>query len=345
MAQEIFDKVKAILKDIKEEAPKNAAELEQFRIKYLGSKNILKPLFGEIRNIPNERKKEFGQLVNTVKQGAEAKLAELKLTLAGAEETTESENLDLSAPGEPIPMGSRHPVSIVQNKIIDIFNRIGFTVAQDREIEDDWHNFSALNTPADHPARDMQDTYYLKDNVERLLRTHTSSVQVRTMTSQKPPIRAIFPGRVYRNETISARAHCQFHQVEGLYIDENVSFADLKQTIDYFAKEMYGPNTKIRVRPSFFPFTEPSAEIDVSCFICDGDGCNVCKYTNWVEIGGCGMVDPNVLENCGIDPDKYTGFAFGMGVERIAMLRYRINDIRLLFENDVRFLSQFKSAW
>ncbi len=345
MAQEIFDKVNAILKDIQGAAPTNAEELEQFRIKYLGSKNVLRPLFGEIRNIPNERKKEFGQLVNTVKQGAEAKLAELKLSLAGAEEAAESENLDLTAPGEPIPMGSRHPVSIVQNRIIDIFSRIGFTVAQDREIEDDWHNFSALNTPEDHPARDMQDTYYLKDNVERLLRTHTSSVQVRTMTSQKPPIRAIFPGRVYRNETISARAHCQFHQVEGLYIDENVSFADLKQTIDYFAKEMYGPNTKIRVRPSFFPFTEPSAEVDVSCFICDGDGCNVCKYTKWVEIGGCGMVDPNVLENCGIDPDKYTGFAFGMGVERIAMLRYRINDIRLLFENDVRFLSQFKSAW
>ncbi len=345
MAQEIFDKVNAILKDIQGAAPTNVEELEQFRIKYLGSKNILKPLFGEIRNIPNERKKEFGQLVNTVKQGAEAKLAELKLSLAGAEEAAESENLDLTAPGEPIPMGSRHPVSIVQNRIIDIFSRIGFTVAQDREIEDDWHNFSALNTPEDHPARDMQDTYYLKDNVERLLRTHTSSVQVRTMTSQKPPIRAIFPGRVYRNETISARAHCQFHQVEGLYIDENVSFADLKQTIDYFAKEMYGPNTKIRVRPSFFPFTEPSAEVDVSCFICNGAGCNVCKYTNWVEIGGCGMVDPNVLENCGIDPDKYTGFAFGMGVERIAMLKYRINDIRLLFENDVRFLSQFKSAW
>lgn len=344
MAQEIFDKVNTLLTTMKAEAPSNAKEAEQFRIKYLGSKNILKPLFGEIRNIPNERKREFGQLVNSVKEAAEAKYEQIKAAAAEASEAQDADALDLTAPGEPLPIGSRHPVSIIMNRIVETFSRIGFTVAQNREIEDDWHNFTALNTPEDHPARDMQDTYYLLHDQERLLRTHTSSVQIRTMEEQKPPIRAIFPGRVYRNETISARAHCQFHQVEGLYIDKDVSFADLKQTIEYFAKEMFGHQTKIRLRPSFFPFTEPSAEVDISCFICGGDGCNVCKYTTWVEIGGCGMVDPNVLKNCGIDPDEYTGFAFGMGVERIAMLKYRINDIRLLFENDVRFLSQFKSA-
>ncbi len=344
MAQEIFDKVKVILAEIENTNPSSAEETEQFRIKYLGSKNILKPLFGEIRNVPNERKKEFGQLVNSVKEAAEKKLESVKSKVAEADEAAEANSLDLTAPGEPLSVGTRHPVSIIMNKIVETFSRIGFTVAQDREIEDDWHNFTALNTPADHPARDMQDTYYLLHDTEKLLRTHTSSVQIRTMENQKPPIRAIFPGRVYRNETISARAHCQFHQVEGLYIDENVSFSDLKQTIEYFAKEVFGHQTKIRLRPSYFPFTEPSAEVDISCFICGGDGCNVCKYTTWVEIGGCGMVDPKVLENCGIDSQKYTGFAFGMGVERIAMLKYRINDIRLLFENDVRFLNQFKSA-
>lgn len=344
MAQEIFDKVNALLAKINSATPSGKDEIEQFRIQYLGSKNVLKPLFGEIRNIPNERKKEFGQLVNSLKQAAEVKYEELKQAADSASEADEAKGLDMTAPGEPQPMGSRHPVSIVMNRIVETFSRIGFTVAQDREIEDDWHNFTALNTPADHPARDMQDTYYLLNDTERLLRTHTSSVQIRTMEKQQPPIRAIFPGRVYRNETISARAHCQFHQVEGLYIDENVSFADLKQTIEYFAKELFGHQTKIRLRPSFFPFTEPSAEVDISCFICDGAGCNVCKKTTWVEIGGCGMIDPNVLENCGIDPVKYTGFAFGMGVERIAMLKYRINDIRLLFENDVRFLNQFSSA-
>ncbi len=345
MSVEIFDKVKSVLGEIETASPQTPEEVEQFRIRYLGSKNIIKPLFGEIRHIPNEQKKEFGQLVNTVKLAAENKFQNLKSTIEAAADNAEGISIDLTAPGESINFGSRHPISITLNRIIDIFTRIGFNVAEDREIEDDWHNFTAMNTPADHPARDMQDTFYLKDSKEMLLRTHTSSVQARLMTAQQPPIRIIAPGRVYRNETISARSHCQFHQVEGLYIDENVSFADMKQTLLYFAQEMYGPETKIRLRPSFFPFTEPSAEMDVSCFICDAEGCSVCKYTGWVEILGCGMVDPEVLKNCGIDPDKYTGFAFGMGIERQAMMLYQINDIRLLFENDVRFLNQFKSAW
>lgn len=340
----MFDKVKDILAEIETASPATAAELEQFRIQYLGSKNILKPLMGAIREIPNEQKKEYGQLVNQTKQAAEAKFNAVKEQLAVAADTSEGEGLDLTATAEPIALGSRHPISITMNRIIDIFAKIGFTVAEDREIEDDWHNFTAMNTPEDHPARDMQDTFYLQDSTNMLLRTHTSSVQARVMAHQKPPIRIIAPGRVYRNETISARAHCQFHQVEGLYVDENVSFADLKQTLLYFAQEMYGKDTQIRLRPSYFPFTEPSAEMDVSCFICNAEGCNVCKYTGWVEVLGCGMVDPKVLENCGIDSAKYTGFAFGMGIERQAMMKYRINDIRLLFENDIRFLKQFTSA-
>ncbi len=344
MAAEIFDQLKTILQDIESANPQGAEEIEQYRIKYLGSKNILKPLMGEIRNVPNEQKKEFGQLVNKLKQTAEQKHQDLKEASESASEQADAKQLDLSAPAEPLPMGSRHPISIIMKQIVDIFARIGFTVAEDREIEDDWHNFTAMNTPEDHPARDMQDTFYLKDSTNMLLRTHTSSVQSRLMKNQKPPIRIIAPGRVYRNETISARAHCQFHQVEGLYVDENVSFADMKQTLLYFAQEMFGADTKIRLRPSYFPFTEPSAEMDISCFICNGEGCNICKHTKWVEILGCGMVDPKVLENCGIDSEKYTGFAFGMGIERQAMLRYRIDDIRLLFENDVRFLEQFKSA-
>ncbi len=345
MATEIFEKVQQVLEEIKVDSPQNPEEIEQFRIRYLGSKNIIKPLFGEIRNVPNEKKKEFGQLVNAVKQAAEQKFQQLKSAAESAADQAEGADIDLTAPAEPVDLGSRHPISITLNRIIDIFSRIGFAVAENREIEDDWHNFTAMNTPEDHPARDMQDTFYLKDSTKMLLRTHTSSVQARTMTSQQPPIRIIAPGRVYRNETISARSHCQFHQVEGLYIDENVSFADMKQTLLYFAQEMYGPETKIRLRPSFFPFTEPSAEMDVSCFICDAEGCSVCKYTGWVEILGCGMVDPEVLKNCGIDHEKYTGFAWGMGIERQAMMLYQINDIRLLFENDARFLNQFKSAW
>ena len=344
MSVEIFAKLKEIKEEIENASPNSKEQIEQFRIKYLGTKNIIKPLFGEIRNIANDQKKEFGQLVNSVKVAAETKFQSLQDVVDAAADEASASNIDLSAPPEPLALGTRHPISITMNRIIEIFSRIGFTVAEEREIEDDWHNFTAMNTPENHPARDMQDTYYLKDSTSMLLRTHTSSVQARTMTTQQPPIRIIAPGRVYRNETVSARSHCQFHQVEGLYVDENVSFADMRQTLLYFAKEMYGENTKIRLRPSFFPFTEPSAEMDVSCFICDGAGCNVCKYTGWVEILGCGMIDPNVLDNCGIDSKKYTGFAFGMGIERQAMLRYKVNDIRLFFENDVRFLNQFKSA-
>lgn len=344
MASEAFEKVKELLSEIDDTVLKNKEELEQFRIKYLGSKNILKPLMGEIKTIANEQKKQYGQLVNQLKKKAEEKFSNLKDSIESSADAEQAQEIDLTAPGEPGELGTTHPITITLNRIIDIFGKIGFAVAEDREIEDDWHNFTAMNTPEDHPARDMQDTFYLQDSTTMLLRTHTSSVQSRTMKEQQPPIRIIAPGRVYRNETISARAHCQFHQVEGLYIDENVSFADLKQTLLYFAQEMYGPETKIRLRPSYFPFTEPSAEMDVSCFICNAEGCNVCKYTGWVEIMGCGMVDPKVLDNCGIDSKRYTGFAFGMGIERQAMLLWKINDIRLLFENDVRFLKQFKSA-
>lgn len=344
MASEAFEKVKKLLSEIDDTVLKNKEELEQFRIKYLGSKNILKPLMGEIKTIANEQKKQYGQLVNQLKKKAEEKFSNLKDSIESSADAEQAQEIDLTAPGEPGELGTTHPITITLNRIIDIFGKIGFAVAEDREIEDDWHNFTAMNTPEDHPARDMQDTFYLQDSTTMLLRTHTSSVQSRTMKEQQPPIRIIAPGRVYRNETISARAHCQFHQVEGLYIDENVSFADLKQTLLYFAQEMYGPETKIRLRPSYFPFTEPSAEMDVSCFICNAEGCNVCKYTGWVEIMGCGMVDPKVLDNCGIDSKRYTGFAFGMGIERQAMLLWKINDIRLLFENDVRFLKQFKSA-
>lgn len=344
MAQEIFQKVEQIIAEITAANPQTPEAVEQFRIKYLGSKNILKPLMGEIRNIPNEQKRDYGQLVNKAKQTAEAKLQELKAAAESAAEDSAAANIDLTAPAEPAELGARHPIAVMMNRIISIFEKIGFEVVEEREIEDDWHNFTAMNTAEDHPARDMQDTYYLQNSTEMLLRTHTSSVQARTMTSQQPPIRIIAPGRVYRNETISARSHCQFHQVEGLYIDEGVSFADLKQTLLYFTQEMFGKEAGIRLRPSYFPFTEPSAEMDVSCFICNAKGCNVCKYTGWVEILGCGMVDPQVLENCGIDSKKYTGFAFGMGIERQAMMQYDVNDIRLFFENDVRFLKQFSSA-
>lgn len=346
--QEIFDKANAVLAVINDAKPSNAEELEQFRIQYLGSKNVLKDLFGAMAQLPGERKKEYGQLMNTLKAAAEAKFEERGVNLAtelglfGQKSTTEIP--DLTAPGYPLSLGTRHPLSIVKNKMIDIFARIGFTVAEGPEIEDDWHNFTALGTPKDHPARDMQDTFYITEDKEWMLRTHTSSVQVRMMEAQKPPLRMIMPGRVFRNETISARAHCTFHQVEGLYIDENVSFADLKQTMFYFAQEMFGRDTQVRFRPSFFPFTEPSAEMDISCFICGGSGCPVCKHSGWVEIGGCGMVDPIVLENCKLDPIKYSGFAFGMGIERITMLKYQINDLRLFFENDVRLLKQFEGA-
>ncbi|MEZ5006884.1 MAG: phenylalanine--tRNA ligase subunit alpha [Chitinophagales bacterium] len=341
--QDIFNKPKVLLEEIASTEINSPESLEQFRIKFLGTKNILKPLFGEIRNVPNERKKEYGQLLNEVKQAAEAKFSDFQSSFQQKEEE-KVDDIDVTAPGIPMPIGARHPINLVRNKIIEIFNKLGFTVTDDREIEDDWHNFTALNMPEDHTARDMQDTFFIQTNPDVVLRTQTSSVQVRVMESQEPPIRILSPGRVYRNETISARAHCFFHQVEGLYIDKDVSFGDLKQTLFFFAQEMFGPDTKIKLRPSYFPFTEPSAEVDVSCFICNSKGCNVCKYTGWVEILGCGMVDPAVLENCGIDPNVYSGYAFGMGVERIAMLKYQINDIRLLSENDIRFLSQFKGA-
>jgi len=317
--------------------------IEEFRIKWLGTKGLVKSVLGEMKQVPNDRKKEFGQVLNEFKLFTEAKFQSLTENSVGAD-SGHSEQIDWSLPGDPIAVGTRHPLSIVRNQIVSIFKRLGFAVAEGPEIEDDWHNFGAMNLPEDHPARDMQDTFYINQNPAWLLRTHTSSVQARVMENQKPPIRVICPGRVYRNETISARAHCFFHQVEGLYIDENVSFADLKQTLYFFVQEMFGKDTKVRFRPSYFPFTEPSAEMDISCLICEGKGCNVCKHTGWVEILGSGMVHPKVLENFGIDANKYTGFAFGMGVERICQLKYRVNDLRLYSQNDVRFLKQFTGA-
>jgi len=317
--------------------------VEAFRIKYLGTKGLVKAIMGEMKNVPNEQKKEFGQVLNEFKQFTEAKYELLKESVA-ASGGSSAIDIDWSLPGDPVPVGSRHPLSIVRNQVLSIFKRLGFAVAEGPEIEDDWHNFGAMNLPEDHPARDMQDTFYINQNPAWLLRTHTSSVQARVMETQKPPIRVICPGRVYRNETISARAHCFFHQVEGLYIDENVSFADLKQTLYFFVQEMFGKDTRVRFRPSYFPFTEPSAEMDISCLICGGSGCNVCKHTGWVEILGSGMVHPKVLENFGIDSNKYTGFAFGMGLERICQLKYRVNDLRLYSQNDIRFLQQFTGA-
>lgn len=324
-------------------------DAETYRIKYLGTKGLVKAIMGEMKNVAAENKKEAGQLLNEFKLFAEAKYEELKAATnngqsAGSGGRETSNGLDFSLPADILPLGTRHPISIVKNKIVSIFQRLGFAVAEGPEIEDDFHNFTALNLPENHPARDMQDTFYISQNPDWLLRTHTSSVQVREMQKGKLPIRIICPGRVYRNETISARAHCFFHQVEGLYIAENVSFADLKQTLYFFVQEMFGKDVKVRFRPSYFPFTEPSAEMDISCLICGGEGCSVCKKTGWVEILGCGMVHPNVLDNCSIDSNKYTGFAFGMGIERITMLKYQIKDLRLFSENDVRFLKQFTSA-
>jgi phenylalanyl-tRNA synthetase alpha chain len=329
------------------------ADAETFRIKYLATKGLVKAIMGEMKNVAAENKKEAGQLLNEFKLFAESKYEELKASAnnpqgPAGEHRTRANEMDISLPADPLPLGSRHPISLVKNKIISIFQRLGFAVAEGPEIEDDFHNFTALNLPENHPARDMQDTFYISHHAsggtDWLLRTHTSSVQVREMQKGKLPIRIICPGRVYRNETISARAHCFFHQVEGLYIAENVSFADLKQTLYFFVQEMVTKDFKVRFRPSYFPFTEPSAEMDISCPICDGEGCSVCKKTGWVEILGCGMVHPNVLDNCGIDSNKYTGFAFGMGIERITMLKYQIKDLRLFSENDVRFLKQFTSA-
>ncbi len=338
--RDLIEKYKA---EVKDENPFLIEEVESFRIKYLGTKGLVKTIMGEMKNVAAENKKEAGQLLNEFKMFVEEKFATFDY-IGTTNENKNTTNLDLTLPGTPTPIGTRHPISIVKNKIVGIFNKLGFSVAEGPEIEDDFHNFSALNLPENHPARDMQDTFYIAQNPDWLLRTHTSSVQTREMQKGKLPLRIICPGRVFRNETISARAHCFFNQVEGLYIAENVSFADLKQTLYYFVTEMFGKNVKVRFRPSYFPFTEPSAEMDISCLLCNGKGCNVCKKTGWVEILGCGMVHPKVLENCGIDSNKYTGFAFGMGIERITMLSYQIKDLRLFSENDVRFLRQFESA-
>ena len=340
------DKIQAYIEDIQatqiENIQDRAARVEMFRVKYLGKKGVINELFEQFKAVPNDEKKELGKALNMLKTAATQKIEEFK-AFVEEHQTQESTN-DLTMPTDFSEMGSRHVLSVVMNEIIDIFSRIGFTVAESVEIEDDWHLFSALNFPHDHPARDMQDTFFVEKEEgkqEVALRTHTSSVQVRVMENNKPPIRIIAPGRVFRNEAISARAHCIFHQVEALYVDKNVSFADLKQTLLYFAKEMFGEQTQIRLRPSYFPFTEPSAEMDISCGICGGKGCNICKGTGWLEILGCGMVDPNVLKACGIDPNEYSGFALGMGVERMAMLKYQVRDLRLYFENDLRFLKQF----
>jgi phenylalanyl-tRNA synthetase alpha chain len=320
----------------------DSKQAEEFRIKFIGSKGLIKDLYAELKNITADQKREFGQQINQLKNQAEEKYNQAKENLSDSD--VKNDKFDLTRPGFDESIGSRHPLSIVRSEIIEIFKKIGFAVSEGPEIEDDWHNFSALNFPPEHPARDMQDTFFIeKGEQEIALRTHTSSVQVRVMENSTPPIRTISPGRVYRNEAISARAHCFFHQVEGLYIDKGVSFADLKQTLLYFAKELFGEKAQIRMRPSYFPFTEPSAEVDVSCSICNSKGCNVCKYTGWLEILGCGMVDPNVLESCGIDSKEYSGFAFGMGVERITQLKYKVNDLRMYSENDVRFLRQFTS--
>ena len=313
-------------------------DLDNFRIKFLGKKGAIPELFSEFKNLSPQEKKGTGQKLNELKNFVKNKIEESTTVLAGGRKY--ESNLDLTLPANHIHYGSRHPISIIRKEIIDIFSRIGFTISEGPEIEDDWHVFSALNFPLEHPARDMQDTFFIEKNPDILLRTHTSSVQVRVMESTQPPIRTISPGRVFRNEAISARSHCIFHQIEGLYVDENVSFADLKQTLIFFAKELFGEGTEIRLRPSFFPFTEPSGEMDVSC-TCKGAGCKLCKHTGWLEVLGCGMVDPNVLRNCNIDPAKYTGFAFGLGIERIALLKFNIKDIRLYFENDVRFINQF----
>ena len=346
----MLQKITDLLKEVSAITVKNSEELESFRLKYLSKKGILSVLFEDFKNVAVTDKKAVGQKLNQLKQIALDKYNSLKSELVSDEGS--SVYIDHTKPSFPYSMGSRHPISIIRNEIINIFTRIGFTVSEGPEIEDDDHVFTKLNFAPEHPARDMQDTFYISrissedSNPEDiLLRTHTSSVQVRVMQGQKPPIRTISPGRVFRNEAISARAHCIFHQVEGLYIDENVSFADLKQTLLFFSREMFGIDTEIRLRPSYFPFTEPSAEMDVSCKICGGKGCNVCKYTGWLEILGCGMVHPNVLEACNIDSARYTGFAFGMGIERLTMLRYQVNDLRLYFENDLRFLDQFRTAF
>jgi len=338
----MIDKINAIKAEVETLKATSLQEVEELRIKYLSKKGEVSALMQEFRTVPAEQKRELGQQLNVLKEAVTAKLAALREALENTD--TVDADLDLTRTAAPMPLGTRHPLSLVREEIISIFSRQGFTIAEGPEIEDDWHVFSALNFADDHPARDMQDTFFIQRNPDVLLRTHTSSAQVRIMEKTQPPIRVLCPGRVYRNEAISARAHCFFHQVEGLYVDENVSFADLRQALLYFAREMFSPDTKIRLRPSYFPFTEPSAEMDISCNLCGGKGCSFCKHTGWVEILGCGMVDPNVLEACGIDSKRYSGYAFGMGVERITNLKYQVKDLRLFSENDVRFLRQFTPA-
>ncbi len=338
----MLEKIRALHQEIDAAEASTPEEVEEMRIKYISKKGVINQLFADFKHVPAEEKKAVGKAINDLKNFALEKINRMRDSFE--QKAAGPTGVDLTMPGEPLKLGTRHPLAYVKNKIIDVFGRLGFTVAEGPEIEDDWHVFSALNFPPEHPARDMQDTFFIEKDPDVLLRTHTSSVQIRVMEKEQPPIRAIFPGRVFRNEAISARSHCIFHQVEGLYVDKDVSFADLKQTLLYFAKELFGEDTRIRLRPSYFPFTEPSAEMDVSCTICGGEGCNVCKYTGWLEILGCGMVDPNVLESCNIDSHEYSGFAFGLGIERIAMLQYGIKDIRHFFENDIRFLRQFQSA-
>lgn len=338
----MLDRINALKAEISALQASTPEEVEALRIKYLSKKGAVNALMADFRSVPADQKKAVGMEINALKEMAAGKINALRSATESAE--TLDDSLDLSRTAAPLPLGTRHPLSLVRDEIVEIFRRLGFTVAEGPEIEDDWHVFSSLNFAADHPARDMQDTFFIQRNPDVLLRTHTSSVQSRTMEHTQPPVRIVCPGRVYRNEAISARAHCFFHQVEALYVDKNVSFADLKQTLLYFAREMFGPETKIRLRPSYFPFTEPSAEMDISCNLCGGKGCGFCKHTGWVEILGCGMVDPNVLEACGIDSKTHSGFALGMGVERIANLKYRVNDLRLFSENDVRFLREFTHA-
>ena len=337
------DRISELLEEVSKLSAENAEQLEALRIKYLSKKGEISSLFNDFKNVAADQKREIGGLLNELKTKATERIAEMKAEFEAKQ--AQADAPDVTRTPDPIEVGTRHPLSLVKNEIVDIFSRIGFSIAEGPEVEDDWHVFSALNFPPEHPARDMQDTFFITRDPDVLLRTHTSSVQSRVMTSQKPPIRVLCPGRVYRNEAISYRAHCFFHQVEGLYIDKNISFADLKQALLYFAKEMFGEQTQIRLRPSYFPFTEPSAEMDISCNICGGVGCAFCKNTGWVEILGCGMVDPAVLEACGIDSKVYSGYAFGLGVERITNLKYRVKDLRMLSENDVRFLEQFKSAY
>ncbi|HEY8402733.1 MAG TPA: phenylalanine--tRNA ligase subunit alpha [Cytophagaceae bacterium] len=338
----MLEKIKELYSKVEEFKVESKEQLEAFRLTFVSKKGRITELFEEMKKIAPEEKRTIGAELNKLKTAAQSKFEALASAFENGQQDSKQDKLiDLTLPVIPHQVGARHPLSVVRERIVEIFERMGFNLSEGPEIEDDWHNFSALNFPENHPAREMQDTFFIEKNPDIALRTHTSSVQVRVMENEKPPIRTLSPGRVFRNEAISARAHCVFHQIEGLYIDENVSFLDLKQTLYHFAKEMFGKETQIRFRPSFFPFTEPSAEIDISCLICKGKGCNICKQSGWVEIGGSGMVDPNVLENCKIDSKKYSGFAFGMGIERITMLKYQVRDLRLFTENDVRFLRQF----